>query len=102
MFSTSHSLPKKPVLTCPNEVVKAEGPGHEELDESMPGPDVAPRGVAVPETPSHKDREAHELTHLSTAAVVQRRVFEPKELTKGCSAAQHLNVQRPKEWITCW
>ena len=66
MSSASHGLPKKPVLICPNEVVEAEDPGHEELNESMPEPDVAPRGVAVPETPSDKDREAHQLTHLST------------------------------------
>ena len=63
---TSHSLPQKSVLICPNEVVEAEDPGHEELDESMPEPDAVPRGVAVPETPSDKDREAHELTHLPT------------------------------------
>ena len=66
MSRNSHGLQKKPVLICPNEVVEAEDPGHEELDESMPEPDVAPRGVAVPETPSDKDREAHELTHLPT------------------------------------
>ena len=66
MSSTSHGLPKKPVLICPIEVVQAEDPGHEELDESMPEPDAVPRGVAVPETPSDKDREAHELTHPST------------------------------------
>ena len=64
--STSHGQPKKPVLICLNEVVEAEDPGHEELDESMPEPDAVPRGVAVTETPSDKDREAHELTHLST------------------------------------
>ena len=46
MSSTSHGLPKKTVLICPNEVVDAEVPGHEELDESMPEPDVATRGVA--------------------------------------------------------
>ena len=63
----SLGLPKKPVLICPNEVEEAEDPGHEELDESMPEPDVVPRGVAVPETPSDKDRE----TSLH-AAVVQR------------------------------
>ena len=66
MSSTSHGLPKKQVLICPNEVVEAEDPGHKELDESMPEPDAAPRGVAVPETPSDKDREAHKLTHLPT------------------------------------
>ena len=66
MSQNSHGLPKKPVLICPNEVEEAVDPGHEELDESMPEPDVVPRGVAVPETPSDKDREAHELTHLST------------------------------------
>ena len=32
----------------------------------MPEPDVVPKGVAVPETLSDKDREAHELTHVST------------------------------------
>ena len=46
--------------------MEAEDPGHEELDESMPEPDAVPRGVAVPETPSDKDREAHELTQLPT------------------------------------
>ena len=66
MSSNSHGLPQKPVLICPNEVVEAEDPGHEELDESMPEPDAVPRGVVVPETPSDKDREAHELTHLTT------------------------------------
>ena len=66
MSSTSYGLPKKPVLICLSEVVEAEDPGHEELDESMPKPDAVPKGVAVPETPSDKDREAHELTHLST------------------------------------
>ena len=43
MSPNSHSLPKKPVLICPNEVEDAEDPGHEELDESMPEPDVMPR-----------------------------------------------------------
>ena len=54
MSSTSHGMPKKPVLICPNDVVEAEDPGHEELDESMPEPDAVPRGVAVPETPSDR------------------------------------------------
>ena len=62
----SHGLPKKPVLICPNEVEEAEDLGHEELDESMPEPDAVPRGVAVPETPSDKDRGAHKLTHRTT------------------------------------
>ena len=66
MSPNSHGLPKKPVLICPNEVEEAEDSGHEELDESMPEPDVVSRGVAVPETPSDQDREAHELKHLST------------------------------------
>ena len=66
MSSNSHGLPKKPVLICPNEVVEAEDPGHEELDESIPEPDAVPRVVSVSETPSDKDREAHELTHLLT------------------------------------
>ena len=61
MFSNSHGLPKKSVLICPNEVVEAEDPRHEELDESMPEHDVVPRKVEVPETPSDKDRDAHEL-----------------------------------------
>ena len=65
MSSTSHGLPKKPVLICLNEVVEADR-GHEELGESMPEPDAVPKGVAVPETPSDKDREVHELTHLPT------------------------------------
>ena len=68
----------------------------------MPEPDVAPKGVAVPETPSDKDREAHELTHLPrNHGAVCVCVFELKELTKGISAGQHVNVQRPKECITC-
>ena len=67
----------------------------------MPEPDVAPRGAAVPETPSEKDREAHELTHLPTQAWCSVCVFEPMELTSGISAGQLVNVQRPKEWITC-
>ena len=66
MSPNSHGLPKKPVLICPNEVGEAEDPGHKELDESMPEPNVVPRGVAVPEAPSDKDRGPHELTHLST------------------------------------
>ena len=40
MSPNSHGLPKKSVLICPNEVVEAE-------DESMPEPDVVPRGVVV-------------------------------------------------------
>ena len=56
MSPNSHGLPKKPVSICPNE----------ELDESMPEPDAVPRGEAVPETPSDKDREAHEFSHLPT------------------------------------
>ena len=66
MSSNSHGLPKKSVLICPNEVVEADDPGHEELDESMPEPDAVSRGVAVPDIPSDKDREAHGLTHLPT------------------------------------
>ena len=100
MSSTSHGLPKKPVLICPNEVVEAEDPGHEELDESVPEPDAVPRGVAVPETPSGKDREAHEVTHLSTQPWCSVCV-RAKGLTNGISAGQQVNVQRPKEWFTC-
>ena len=82
MSPNSHGLSNKPVLICPNEVVEAEDPGHEELDESLP--DVVPRGVAVPET--------------SRGAAC---VFKPKGLTNGISEGQQVNVQRPKEWITC-
>ena len=64
MSPNSHGLQKKQVLICPNEVEETEDPGHEELDESIPEPDVVPKRVVVPETPSDKDREAHELTHL--------------------------------------
>ena len=77
----SHGLPNRPVLICPDEVVEAEDPGHEELDESMPEPDVVPRGVAVPETPSDKDRDAHISPRSRGAACV----FEAKELTNGIS-----------------
>ena len=61
MSSTSHGLPKKSVLICPSE-------------ERIPGTRswmsrcqslTLRRGVAVPVTPSDKDREAHEFTHLS-------------------------------------
>ena len=78
MSPNSHGLSKKPVLICPNAVVEAEDPGHEELDESIPASDVVPKGVAVPETPSDKDREAHELTHFSTQPWCSVCVFEPK------------------------
>ena len=54
------------MLICPYDVEEAEDPGHEELDESMSAPDATPRRMAVPETPSAKDREGHELTHLPT------------------------------------
>ena len=66
MSPNSHGLLKKPVLICSNEVEEAEDAGHQELDESKPEPDFVPSGLAVPETPSDKDGEAHELTHLST------------------------------------
>ena len=100
MSSNSHGLPKKSVLICPNEVVEAEDPGHGGLDESMPEPDAVPRGVAVPETPSDKDREAHELTHLRTQPWCSVCV-RAKGLTSVISEGQQVNVQRPKEWITC-
>ena len=48
------------MLICPNEVEEAEDPGHEEPDES--------------ETPSAKDREGHELTHLPTQPWCTTRV----------------------------
>ena len=86
MSSNSHGLLKKSVLICPNEVVEAEDPGHEELDESMPEPDAVPRGVAVPETPSDKDREAHELRHLTT-----------QPWCSVCVRAKGVD----EEWITC-
>ena len=52
------------MLICPNEVDEAEDPGYEELDESMTVPEETPRGMAVPERPSAKEREGHELTHV--------------------------------------
>ena len=58
-------------------------------------------GVAIPETPSDKDREAHEHTHICPRSRGAACVFEPKELTNGISEGQQVNVQRPKEWITC-
>ena len=64
MSSASCSPSQKPVLICPNEVEEAEDPEHEMLEESVPAPDVARRAIAVPETPSIKDREGHELTHV--------------------------------------
>ena len=86
MSPNSHGLPKKPVLICSNEVEEAEDPGHEELDESMSEPDVVPRGVAVPETPSDKDREAHELTHLPTqpwcSACVRAKGIDERHLRR--------------------
>ena len=67
--------------------MEAEDPGHEELDESMPDPDVVPKGVAVPETPSDKDREAHELTHLPSQPWCSVCV-RAKGLTNGISEGQ--------------
>ena len=65
----------------------------------MPECDVAPRGVAVPETPSKIVK--HTNSHLSPRSRGAACAFEPKELTKGISAGQQVNVQTPKEWITC-
>ena len=100
MSSNSHGLPKKAVLICPNEVVEAEDPGHEELDESMPEPGAVPRGVAVPGTPSDKDREAHELTHLSTqpwcSVCVRAKGVDARHLRR--PASERAEAQ---EWITC-
>ena len=62
--SRPRSLLEQPVLICPNEVDEAEDPGYEELDESVTVSDEVPRGMAVPETPSAKEREGHELTHV--------------------------------------
>ena len=42
MSPNSHGLQKKQVLICPNEIEEAEDPGHAELDESIPEPDVVP------------------------------------------------------------
>ena len=52
------------MLICPIDVNEAEDPGYEELDESMTVPEEAPRGMAVPETPSAKEREGHELLNV--------------------------------------
>ena len=62
--SRPRSVLEKPVLICPNEVDEAEDPGYEELDESMTVPEEASRGMAFPETPSAKEREEHEHTHV--------------------------------------
>ena len=43
MSPNSHGLQKKQVLICPNEIEEAEDPGHAELDESIPEPDVVPK-----------------------------------------------------------
>ena len=89
MSSTPRGLLERPVLISPNEVVEAEDRGHEKLDESMPEPDVEPRGVAVPETPSAKDREAHELTHLPTqpccSVCVRAKGVDERHLRKPAS-----------------
>ena len=63
LSSRSRSVLKKPVLMCPSEGDEMENPGYEELDESMTVPE-APRGMAVPETTSAKEREGPELTHV--------------------------------------
>ena len=80
---------------CPNEVMEAEDPGHEELDESMPEPDVGPRGKAVPETPSAKKKMKRTNSHISPRSRGAACAFEP------IPTGQQVNVQRPKEWITC-
>ena len=97
MSSNSHGLPKKSVLICPNEVVGAEDPRHQKLNESMPE-------TAVPETPSDKDGEAHELTHLSTqpwCSVCVCVCVRAKGVDELHLRGQQVNVQRPKEWIIC-
>ena len=62
----------------------------------MPETDAVPRGVAVPETPSDRDREEHELTHLPRSRGAAC-AFEPKVLTNVISEGQQVNVQRPKD-----
>ena len=101
MSPNSHGLQKKSALICPNEVVEAEDPGHEELDEPMP--ELGP----VPEEWRFlKQRQTkivkHTNSHISPRCRGAACVFEPKRLTNGISAGQQVNVQRPKEWITCW
>ena len=96
MSSTSHGLPKKRVLLiCLNEVVEAEDPGHEELDESMPEPDAVPE-----EWRFLKHRQTKILKHTNSHISPRRRgaacVFEPEGLTNGISAGQQVNVQRPR------
>ena len=97
MSSTSHGLPKKPVLICPNEVVVAEDPGHEDLDESMPECPEEWRFLKRRQTKIVK----HTNSHISPRSRGAACVFEPEGLTNGISKGQHVNVQRPKEWITC-
>ena len=100
MSPNSHGLSKKSLLICPNEVVEAEDPGHEELDEAMPEPDAVPRGVTVPENRQTKIVK-HTNSHISQRSRGAPCVFEPKGLTNGISEGQQVNVQRPKDWITC-
>ena len=111
MSSTSHGLPKKPVLICPSEVVEAKDPGHEELDESMPEPDAVRRGVVVPETQSDKDREAHELTHLSTQpwcsvcvrarGVDERKIRRPAGESAEAQGVDHMPVIQFERFCSC-
>ena len=85
MSPNSHGLPKKPVLVCPSEVVEAEDPEHEELDESTPDPDVV---LKRRQTKIVK----HTNSHISPRSRGAACVFEPKVLTNGISEAQQVNV----------
>lgn len=102
MSPRSCSLPKQPVLICPNEVEAAEDSGQEKQEESVPLPDVALRAVAVPETPSAEDHERHELTHLSMHAwysvCVRAKEFDVRHLRRSASecaedqGADHMQI----------
>ena len=43
----------------------------------------------------------HTNPHISPRSRGAACVFEPKGLTNGISEGQQVNVQRPKEWMTC-
>ena len=73
----------KPILSAGK--MEAEDLGHEELDESMPELDVAPRGVAFPETPSQilqdaREKEVTKLQQFDTYEEVPQAEAEGQEV----------------------
>ena len=57
--------------------------------------------MAAPETPSAKEREGHELTHVPFATVVQYLCSSQKKWMRDISADLRENVLRIREWIIC-